>query len=106
MSKRSTIVHFRSKGQEELPPDPERIARLEREKEETKRRESSSGARRKPQTNAEPTSASNTIRFSTTSASSRPADEKELQEIEREVKETARRQQEAARRRKNRAANN
>lgn len=39
MSKRSTIVHFRSKGQEELPPDPERIARLEREKEETKRRE-------------------------------------------------------------------
>ncbi len=65
---------------------------------------SSSGARRKPQTNAEPTSASNTIRFSTKSASSHPVDEKELQEIEREVKETARREQEAARRRKNKAA--
>ena len=32
-------IHSKSTGQRRLPPDPERTARIEREKEQTRRRE-------------------------------------------------------------------
>lgn len=46
-------IHFRSTGQVRLPPNQERIARIEREKEETRRREERERAKRKEEEDSE-----------------------------------------------------